>query len=255
MFAAGCPCWWLPLLLPSHPTSPPRAGGACSCPPLLVAAASSTVLSHLPSDSGRVVLSAVRPCWWLQLLLPSHPTSPPRAGGACSCPPLLVVAASILSSSHLPFPGRWYLQLAALVGGCCFYSLLIPPPLPRQVVLAVGCPCWWLLLLLSPLPISLPQPGLLLLQCCFYQACASVVLAHLTQMRCRTLPNPPNGWCDRRLCAWIGNPRGLAALCVPTNPSTPFPASGAFWHTGVFLPALRAQACPCVYQTNDWSSC
>ena len=106
MFAAGCPCWWLPLLLPSHPTSLLWAGGARSCPPLLVAAASSTVLSHLPSDSGRVVLAAGCPCWWLPLLLPSHPTSPPRAGGACSWLPLLVAAASTTFASHFPFLGR-----------------------------------------------------------------------------------------------------------------------------------------------------
>ena len=127
VFAAARPCWWLLLLLSPHPTSPLQAGG----------------------------FAAGRPCWWLLLLLSFHPTSPLQAGGVCSCSPMLVAAASTLSSSHLPFLGRWRLQLPAPVGGCCFYSLFIPPPLSGQVVFTASCPCWWLLLLLSLHPTSL----------------------------------------------------------------------------------------------------
>ena len=137
-----------------------------------MAAASTLSSSHLPLQARGFAVGC--PCWWLLLQLSFHPTSPLQAGGVCSCSPMLVAAASTFSSSHLPFLGRWRLQLPAPVGGCCFYSLFIPPPLSRQVVFTASCPCWWLLLLLSLHPTfrflgrwcsQLPS---LVGGCCFY---------------------------------------------------------------------------------------
>ena len=199
MFAAARPCWWLLLLLSLHPTFR-FLGRWCSQLASLVGGCCFYFLFILPSLSRQAVLAAAHPCWWLLLLLSPHPTSPLQAGGfaagcpcwwlllllsfhptsplqvggVCSCSPMLVAAASTLSSSHLPFLGRWRLQLPAPVGGCCFYSLFIPPPLSGQVVFTASCPCWWLLLLLSPHPTIrfldrwCSQLASLVGGCCFY---------------------------------------------------------------------------------------